>query len=300
LTKGESQAAHQSNAMNARLMAANQRIDMAMGQMQAAGDLFSAVVGLQGVIKKAMEIVTIQGVISRKYLELQSYMTLAQSSFQGKYFIWPFKDECRGLTMVDLDSGKRFDLRFSPEILPIKIFGIDLAKFTLSPDRRSLVMVGIGMDSSKYKKQTKWKFSLPKPSVLSYDISTFDFQTKSVLQIKSEQKAIKEKKQAELIAKQIAEIMKKTIIFTVAQIGGIDKMREMLDSGMDVNTKHPNDTCGPLIFAIIGGQTKMVQFLIERGADVNDKNREGKSALFWAKQFGNKEIEKLLIAAGAK
>ncbi|MFC1533218.1 PQQ-binding-like beta-propeller repeat protein [Thermodesulfobacteriota bacterium] len=300
LTKAESQAAHQSNAMNARLMAANQRVDMAMGQMQAAGDLFSAVVGLQGAIKKAMEIATIQGVISRKYLELQSYMTLAQSGFQGKYFIWPFKDEGRGVTMVDLASGKRFDIRYSPGILPLEIFGIDLAKFALSPDRKSLVMVGIGMDSSKYKKQSKWNFTLPKPSVLSYDISTFHFQKKSMLQIKAEQKAIEEKRQAELIAKQTAEIFKKTQIFTVAMVGNIDKMKEMLDSGVDVNTKHFNDTCGPLIFAIIGGQTKMVQFLIERGADVNDKSKEGKSTLFWARQFGNKEIEKLLLAAGAK
>ena len=300
LTKIERQATHRSNAMNARLMAANQRIDMAMGQMQAAGDLFSAVVGLQDAIKKAMEIVAVQGVISRKYLEMQNYMTLAHFSFQGKYFIWPFKDEGRGVTMVDLGSGKRFDLRFSPVILPIQIFGIDLAKFTLSPDGRSLVMVGIGMDSSKYKKQTKWKISLPKPSALAYDISTFDFQKKSMLQVKAEQKALDQKKQAELIAKQMAEYMEKTKIFTVAQIGDIDKMKEMLDSGMDVNTRHPNDACGPLIFAITGGQIKMVQFLIERGAYVNDKTKEGKSALFWAKLFGHKEIEKLLLAAGAK
>ena len=108
------------------------------------------------------------------------------------------------------------------------------------------------------------------------------------------------KKQAELIAKQMAEYMEKTKIFTVAQIGDIDKMKEMLDSGMDVNTRHPNDACGPLIFAITGGQIKMVQFLIERGAYVNDKTKEGKSALFWAKLFGHKEIEKLLLAAGAK
>ncbi len=44
----------------------------------------------------------------------------------------------------------------------------------------------------------------------------------------------------------------------------------------------------------------MVQFLIERGADVNDKTLEGKSALVWAKEFGHKEIEKLLVTAGAK
>lgn len=214
--------------MNAQLMAANQRLNMAMGQMQAASDLFSAVAGLQDAIKQIMKMVATQGVISRKYLELQSYMTLAQSNFQGKYFIWPFKNECRGLTMINLDSGTRFDLRFSPEITPIKIFGIDLAKFTLSPDEKSLMMVGIGMDSSKYKKQSKWNFSLPKPSVLYYDISTFDFQTKSLLQIKAAQEAIKKKDDDELFNKQTAEIMDKSTIFLVAQLGNIDTMKKNL------------------------------------------------------------------------
>ncbi len=86
----------------------------------------------------------------------------------------------------------------------------------------------------------------------------------------------------------------------VAQLGNIERMTEMLDAGLDPNIEHPNDTCGALVFAIIGGQTEMVRLLIDRGADVNDECSDGKSALGWAKQQGNQEITRILQEAGAR
>ena len=71
----------------------------------------------------------------------------------------------------------------------------------------------------------------------------------------------------------------------------------MLDAGLDPNIEHPNDTCGALVFAIIGGQAEMVRLLIERGADVNDKCSDGKSALGWAQQQGLSEVQKMSIPA---
>ncbi len=300
LTKGESQAAHQSNAMNAQLMASNIRIDMAMGQMQAAGDLFTAVVGLQDAIKQAMEIATIQGVISRKYIELRSYMALVPSSFQGNYFLYPFKDEARGVTIVELDSGKRFDLRFSPVIQPLEIFGIDTAKFSIHHNGGTLTMVGIGLDSSKFEKQSKWNFVLPKSSLLSYDISSFNFQMESELQKKEKSKISEKQRQNEILEQQTAAQYEVLEVMIVAQLGNIERMTEMLDAGLDPNIEHPNDTCGALVFAIIGGQAEMVRLLIDRGADVNDKCSDGKSALGWAQQQGNQEITQILQTAGAR
>lgn len=43
--------------------------------------------------------------------------------------------------------------------------------FTLGPGGKTLLMVGTGLESSNFKKQNKWKFSQPKPSVLAYDMS---------------------------------------------------------------------------------------------------------------------------------
>jgi len=299
-SRGERQAAHQSNAMNARLMAANLQVDMAMGQMQAAGDLFTAVVGLQDAIRQAMEIIAVQGVISRKYIELRSYMGLGQAAFRGDYFLWPFKDRGRGVTIVQLDTGKRFDLRFSPVIRPLEIFGFDMANFTVSPDGRSLAVVGVGMDTSKYVKQTKWDFLLPKSSILIYDISGFEFKDKSDLQVREESLRADEALQAEALAEKTAENYEILAVFLVAQIGNVEKMTEMLDAGVDPNIKHPNDTCGPLVFAVIGGQKEMVELLIERGANVNDITADGKTVLAYAEQFGNQEIVKILKDNGAK
>lgn len=297
---GERQAAHQSNAMNAQLAAANIQVDMAMGQMQAAADLFSAVVGLQDAIKQAMEVIAVQGVISRKYIELRSYMTLGQESVRENYFIWPFKGRGRGLTLVELDTGKRAEFWFSPEIQPLQNFGFDTASFAISPDGRTISVVGIGLNTQKYSRQSKWGFTLPKASILNFAITSLEFSKRSRLQVQEEERLLEEQRQIQAILDQSRVATESIAIFTVAQIGNIERMKEMLESGIDVNVIHPYDTCGPLMFAVIGGQLEMVEFLIERGADVNTKDSSGKSALFFATQFDHDEIAKILREAGAK
>lgn len=299
-TKADRHSAHQQRAMNARLMAAQQQVDMAMGQMQAAGDLLVAVTGLQGAIQNALTTTAVQGAISRKYMELRNFMGLGQACFQGKYYLWPFYQEGRGVTLVDLDTGNRNDLIFSPEVQPLLMFGVDLPTFSISPDGKRLVMVGVSIRPDQYKDYVKWKFRMPQPAVLGYDISTLDFMKKSLTQKRAEEKIIAEKKKAEAVAKEMQAYYDKTKLHTAAQAGNLNQVKGLLDAGMDVNVKHPNDECGPLIFAILGGNADVVRLLLERGANVNDKTKEGKSALFWAKQFGHKEIVNILKAAGAR
>ena len=77
-------------------------------------------------------------------------------------------------------------------------------------------------------------------------------------------------------------------------------VKSMLDSGVDANIKHPHDETGPLMFAIIGGNPDIVRLLVIKGANVNEKDKGGKSILFWANYFKNKEIVKILKDAGAR
>lgn len=298
-TKGDRKSAHQSRAMNASLMEANLRVSMAMGQLQEVGGLFETIVGLQGSIEKAINTAAIQGVITRKYLELRNLMGLSQTCFQGKYFLWPFDNKGRGVTIVDLDTGKRNDLIFSPHVAPLTIFGLDMPTFCIGPNG-TLVMVGVGLNPEKYESYVKWKYRMPKPSVLAYDMPTFDFLKTSLTQKRAEQEALEEKKKAQAVAKSIQAYYDKTKIHTATQMGNLKLVKTILDSGTDANLKHPNDECGPLIFAIIGGHTDIVKLLIKKGADVNDKTKEGRSALFWAKHFKNKEIVNILKQAGAQ
>lgn len=299
-TRGDRSSAHRQRAMNARLMAAQQQVDMAMSRMQAAGDLLVAVVGLQGAIKNALKIATIQGVISRKYMELRRFMSLQQACFQGKYYVWPFYEQGRGVTLVDLDTGKRNDLLFSPHVDALQIFGVDLPTFCIGPDGKTLVMVGVGMNPARYEKYVKWKYRMPKPSVLAYDVSAFDFMKKSLTQKRAEEAAIEAKKKAETMVKEMQDYYDKSKMHSAAQAGNLKLVKSMLDSGVDPNVKHPHDESGPLVFAILGGHANIARLLITRGANVNEKTKGGKSMLFWAKHFKHKDIVKMLKDAGAR
>jgi outer membrane protein assembly factor BamB len=303
-TRSDRASAQQSRVMNAQLMAANRQVDMAMSQMQAAGDLFNSVVGLQGAIQKAIETAAIEGVISRKQLELKKVMGLQNSCIQAKYYLWPFFFHGRGVTLVDLDSGKRHDLIFSPQLLPLDVYGIDLPTFRIAPDGETLLMSGVGMDSKKYEEYVKWKYRMPKPSILAYDLSAFSFTQKSLTQSKAEREAAEAKEKEKAFVRETQaiyeELNSKAKIHMAAQYGNLKLVRSLLDSGVSANAPHPQDQSGPLIFAVIGGNPDVVRLLIERGADIDAKTKEGKTALDIARLLKHRKIVDLLKQAGAR
>lgn len=72
--------------------------------------------------------------------------------------------------------------------------------------------------------------------------------------------------------------------------GDMTAVQLFLDAGMDVNTGG-----GAAIGLAAGrGQTKMVQFLLSKGAKATS------NALQYARTRGHKDIEKILVDAGAK
>jgi hypothetical protein len=72
--------------------------------------------------------------------------------------------------------------------------------------------------------------------------------------------------------------------------GDMTAVQLFLDAGMDVNTGG-----GAAIGLAAGrGQTKMVQFLLSKGA------KPTSNALQYARTRGHKDIEKILLDAGAK
>jgi len=59
-------------------------------------------------------------------------------------------------------------------------------------------------------------------------------------------------------------------LHVAARYNCVEVAKVLLDAGADINLR-ANDTWGsPLVFAVHDGNTKMVKFLIERGADVDD------------------------------
>ena len=289
-TSAERAAAIQERAMGASLMESQMKVSMAMEQMQASADLAITAVGLAAAIQSTYAQTAHRGMISREYMFMNSVMALPSAAFQGNYYIWPFREKDRGVTLIDLETGNRNDLIFSPYLYVLDAYGVNLPNFALGPEGKTLVLAGLGVDPEKYKKHTKWKTSFPKTSILAYDVSSFDFKKKSLTQIRAEERAI----QMQQLVQEIQETDK---IHTAAQMGNMDMVKSLLDSGVDVNARNYDGSGTPLVFALIGNQAEMVKFLISRGANVNERFKDGKSVLDWAP---NEEIKKILKDAGAK
>jgi ankyrin repeat protein len=92
---------------------------------------------------------------------------------------------------------------------------------------------------------------------------------------------------------------KVSALHLAAHRGDIDKVRSILEKGTNVDVR---DKAGhtPLFYAASAGQLHVVEFLISKGADVNAKdNRDGETPLFYAGDAGWKNVVELLIAKGA-
>lgn len=98
--------------------------------------------------------------------------------------------------------------------------------------------------------------------------------------------------------------------------GGEETVQVLLDKGVDVNTQTPYNKLTPLHIAVQGNDTKMVKFLISKGADVNayyksssdysgtnfrpaSVEEEGLSPLHIAVMFNKEKAAKILLKNGA-
>ena len=78
------------------------------------------------------------------------------------------------------------------------------------------------------------------------------------------------------------------------------KIKQLLQSGVDINTQHP--TSGTTVLMIASSYyyyDDMVEYLIGKGANVNLKDSEGETALLWAAS-NSLPSAKILVENGAK
>jgi len=81
--------------------------------------------------------------------------------------------------------------------------------------------------------------------------------------------------------------------------GDVSAVKELLEKGVNVNARD-KDGRQPVIEAAYWQHADVVRLLIDKGADVNAKKVDGTSALEFAILLRNKEIEQMLRQAGAK
>ncbi|XVF27421.1 hypothetical protein REPUB_Repub14bG0105300 [Reevesia pubescens] len=85
----------------------------------------------------------------------------------------------------------------------------------------------------------------------------------------------------------------------LANEGDLDGIRELLDSGVNVNFRDIDDRTA-LHIAACQSQTDVVSLLLQRGANVESKDRWGSTPLADAIYYKNQDVIKLLEKHGAK
>jgi ankyrin repeat protein len=84
------------------------------------------------------------------------------------------------------------------------------------------------------------------------------------------------------------------LLMDAAASGQLDKIRSLLDKGVDVNGMDLHGRT-PLMQAAVAGHAGTVRLLIQRGADVNRRNHYGRTALMDAVQTGRLQVVRLLL-----
>ncbi|GAB4354567.1 MAG: VIT domain-containing protein [Candidatus Abyssubacteria bacterium] len=88
------------------------------------------------------------------------------------------------------------------------------------------------------------------------------------------------------------------VLHQVTEKGRTDALRNLIATGVDVNEKD-KDGRTALMLAALQGHTKIARALLDNGADVNAQDDEGYTALMHAAQAGHAAIVKMLLEKGA-
>ncbi len=90
-----------------------------------------------------------------------------------------------------------------------------------------------------------------------------------------------------------------TNIWVAVKIGNREALKTHLANGVDLNTPDPQSGLTPLSWTVFAGEVEIAEQLIEAGADVNRKNRDGGTPLHEAAFMGQDRIARILLRNGA-
>jgi ankyrin repeat protein len=97
------------------------------------------------------------------------------------------------------------------------------------------------------------------------------------------------------------EWYEKNELHFAAEAGDLNKVRELVEQGFDINTIEKDLSYSPLHFAVRGEHIEVARYLLSAGADVNayDEMYIGETPLGDAAADCSYEIAELLVEAGA-
>ena len=88
-------------------------------------------------------------------------------------------------------------------------------------------------------------------------------------------------------------------IWKACRVGDLERVRQLIQYGQDVNSRGDSYGTTPLIVAADSGHDQVIHELIRAGADVNGKNNDEQTALHWASSCDHSSVVKTLAEAGA-
>ena len=95
------------------------------------------------------------------------------------------------------------------------------------------------------------------------------------------------------------EKSKCSVIHYAARQGDLNRVKLLVEKGADVNEKDYYRSSA-LHYAVESGNLELAQYLVEKGADVNAKNNYGTAVLHLAAKSGSLELVELLVKQGGK
>ena len=88
-------------------------------------------------------------------------------------------------------------------------------------------------------------------------------------------------------------------LWKASAVGNLAAIKTALDAGSDLKTLDPQYGIDPLGWAALNGQTEAVKVLLEKGANIHNRHRDGSTALHSAAFLGHIDTVKLLLEKGA-
>ena len=89
-----------------------------------------------------------------------------------------------------------------------------------------------------------------------------------------------------------------TVLMRAALDGNTERVRELIDRGADINQRDENGRTA-LMFAVVNMHYETMKVLLEYGADVNAKSKQGGTALMAAALAGDLRMVQALLDKGA-
>ena len=206
-------------------------------------------------------------------------------ALQKDFYVRPRYSVGRGwsLVIVELKTGRRAELVLSPDNHPLAVAAANLPAYAIDPSGSRIIAKGLGLDPARFETYNKRAFAplrkfiypnaeewtIPYPSVLSFDLVPFPFG---------------QKPEAPPPAPQAVDAAKRQLddqLIGAAFQCDLEKVRSALAAGADVNAVDDHGDTALMLAAEslwVCPKPDLIELLLQRGADIAKRDPSGWTA----------------------